>query len=171
MADRPDKPAPAAKVKTKSVKVAKTKTADGKSKPSSRGKVQFAALPWRQLDDGTAEILVISSRETRRWVIPKGWPIKGLAANMTAMREAYEEAGIEGYPSMATLGAYGYLKRLRSGRETFITVDVYALQVTVEHADWPEMHQREKRWVPIAEAAQLVDEPELKLIISAFQPR
>ena len=170
MADRPAKPA-IATVKARGGKAPKSKRADAKPKPSSRGKVQYAALPWRRLEDGRAEILLISSRETRRWVIPKGWPIKGLASNMTAMREAYEEAGIEGYPSMAPLGAYGYLKRLRSGREKFVTVDVYALQVTVENVDWPEKHEREKRWVSIAEAATLVDEPELRMIIAGFQPR
>ena len=138
--------------------------------PDQKAKIQFGALPWRRDERGDVEILVISSRETRRWVIPKGWPIKGLAPNMTAMREAYEEAGIEGYPSMNPIGSFAYDKRRKSGRDAAVIVDVYSLQVTTEHEVWPEVLEREKRWLPIAEAAQTVGEPELQAIIAGFAP-
>ncbi len=133
-------------------------------------KPQFGALPWRNNKAGEVEILLISSRETRRWVIPKGWPIKGLAPNMTAMREAYEEAGIEGYPSMTPVGAYAYNKRHKTGRLAPVLVDVFSLQVVTEHEDWPEMHEREKRWITVGQAAAMVDEPELKAVIACFRP-
>jgi len=141
-----------------------------RSKASARAKAQFAALPWRRTEDGRLEILVITSRETRRSVIPKGWPIKGLTPNMTAMREAYEEAGIEGYISMVPVGSYEYLKRMPSGRGRKVHVDVYGLQVSEEHLGFPEMHERTKFWVSPAAAAEMVDEPDLKALIAAFDP-
>ena len=140
-------------------------------KPRAKVRRQFGALPWRVTADDGLEILLITSRETRRWVIPKGWPIKGLTPGMAASREAFEEAGVLGYASLAEVGAYAYEKRLRSGRLQPVTVSVYALQVSDERDEWPEMHQREKRWVSPEEAAALVDEPELKTLIAAYQMR
>ena len=166
---KPPKPAKV-KVAAKDKPKPKTKLKSGLERPP-KIKVQYGALPWRSSDGGELEILLISSRETRRWVIPKGWPIRGLAPNMAAMREAYEEAGIEGYPSMTPVGSYGYAKRMRTGRERDVKVDVFALQVSVEHPDWPEMHEREKLWVPRSQAATMVDEPELRAMIASFEPR
>lgn len=133
-------------------------------------KTQFAALPWRVVDGDRVEVLLLTSRETRRWVIAKGWPIKGLAPNMTASREAYEEAGVEGYVSMTPVGDYAYAKRKPSGRMQPVRVEVYALQVSVEHADWPEQFQREKHWTSPDQAAAQVDEPGLRDLLAAFHP-
>jgi 8-oxo-dGTP pyrophosphatase MutT (NUDIX family) len=137
-------------------------------KPRSKVRRQYGVLPWRLDAGGEMEVLVITSRETRRWVIPKGWPIKGLSPGMAAAREAYEEAGVEGYASLAEIGAYRYDKRLKSGRLQAVEVGVYSLQVSEERAEWPEMHQREKRWVTQSHAAELVDEPGLKSLILRF---
>lgn len=133
-------------------------------------KCQFAALPWRVADGDQVEVLLMTSRETRRWVIAKGWPIKGLAPNMTASREAYEEAGVEGYVAMTPIGVYAYDKRKPSGRLQAVQVEVYPLQVSVEHADWPEQFQRDKLWLSPQEAAMRVDEPGLKALLADFQP-
>jgi 8-oxo-dGTP pyrophosphatase MutT (NUDIX family) len=152
------------------VKAASKKRDKGVAKIESKIKVQFAALPWRVTASGKLEILVITSRETRRSVIPKGWPIKGLAPNMTAMQEAYEEAGIEGYISMTPLGSYAYDKRMPKGRDQRIRVEVYGLEVSEEHLGFPEMHERTKFWVTPSAAAEMVDEPELKVLISTFDP-
>ena len=137
-------------------------------KQRSKLRRQFGVLPWRRAADGRVEVMVITSRETRRWVIPKGWPIKGLAPGMAAAREAFEEAGVEGYASLSEVGAYRYEKRLRSGRLQPVEVGVFSLQVSEEAAEWPEMHERQKRWVTPDEAAELVDEPELKSLIMRF---
>ena len=134
-------------------------------------RVQFAALPWRVGDGDRVEVMLMTSRETRRWVIAKGWPIKGLAPNMTASREAYEEAGVEGYVSMAPLGRYDYDKRRPSGRLQAVEVEVYPLQVTVQHEEWPEQFQRDKLWLSPQDAAARVDEPGLKALLAAFRPR
>ncbi|MHB8287533.1 MAG: NUDIX hydrolase [Caulobacteraceae bacterium] len=140
------------------------------SKPASKVKVQYAALPWRRAEDAQLEILVITSRDTHRAVIPKGWPIKGLAPNMTAMREAYEEAGIEGYISMIPIGGYSYVKRMPKGREQDVRVEVFGLEVSEEHAGFKEMNQRTKMWVSQGLAAEMVDELELRALIAGFDP-
>lgn len=138
--------------------------------PAAELKTQFAALPWRVADGDQVEVLLMTSRETRRWVIAKGWPIKGLAPNMTASREAYEEAGVEGYVAMTPIGAYAYDKRKPSGRMQPVQVEVYPLQVSIEHADWPEQLQRDKAWMSPQEAAARVDEPGLKALLANFRP-
>jgi len=130
---------------------------------------QYAALPWRLDADGAVQVLLITSRETRRWVIPKGWPIKGIGSKMSAAREAFEEAGVAGQMGKK-LGLYHYQKRLRSGRIQPVRVAVYPLLVALEHADWPEKGQREKHWLRPDEASVLVEEPELQAIIAAFRP-
>jgi 8-oxo-dGTP pyrophosphatase MutT (NUDIX family) len=130
---------------------------------------QYAALPWRLAGDGAVEVLLITSRETRRWVIPKGWPIRGMKSKMSAAREAFEEAGIEGQMGKK-LGLYHYQKRLRSGRIHPVRVAVYPMQVAFEHEDWPEKGQREKHWLGPDEASVLVEEAELQAIIAAFRP-
>ena len=132
-------------------------------------RTQFAALPWR-MTDGGVEVLLITSRETRRWVIPKGWPIKGLKSRDTAAQEAFEEAGVTGTIAKKALGQFHYDKRLRSGRLQHVRVQVFALNVLQEHAAWPEQTQRDKQWLSAAEASLLVEEPELQELMSAFAP-
>lgn len=139
------------------------------NEPDDRSQ-QYAALPWRRAPDGSTKVLVITSRETRRWVIPKGWPMKDRAPAEAAAQEAYEEAGVIGEPDPTPIGAYGYGKRLRAGAVQEVTVTVYALEVFVEQLAFPEQGQREKLWTTPDEAAERVDEPELKALIRAFRP-
>lgn len=130
-------------------------------------KVQYAALPFRPGRDGV-EILLITSRETKRWVIPKGWPMKGKAPHEAAAVEAHEEAGLDGRMSDRPVGRFRYDKRLRTGKDRTVEVEVYALRVEAMSGDWPEKEQRRREWFPPAVAAALVDEPELKALIVAF---
>jgi 8-oxo-dGTP pyrophosphatase MutT (NUDIX family) len=141
------------------------------AEPDREPRAQYAALPWRRDAAGQVEVLLITSRETRRWVIPKGWPIKGLTSPQSAAREAFEEAGVAGDAAKSKLGTYTYDKRLRSGRMQAVRVTVYALQVATESDDWPEKGQREKLWLSPADAADRVDEPDLRAVIAAFKPR
>ena len=127
---------------------------------------QYAALPWRQTQG--FEILLITSRETRRWVIPKGWPMPEYTAAETAAQEAYEEAGIRGQMTALAIGHYGYSKRQRGGGKKRFRVDVFAMEVTEVLDLWPEAHQRTRQWLPPAEAAAHVDEPELAALIRTF---
>jgi 8-oxo-dGTP pyrophosphatase MutT (NUDIX family) len=129
---------------------------------------QYAALPWRHSGAGI-EVLLISSRETKRWVLPKGWPIEGLTPAETALREAYEEAGIGGQIDNKPIGTYIYGKRLTNGRERLVTVDVFPLEVMVQHPSWPEQEERTLLWTLRNEAAELVHEPELASLIKRLK--
>jgi len=138
--------------------------------PDREPRTQFAALPWRRDAQGRLEVLLITSRETRRWVIPKGWPIKGKSSGKSAAREAFEEAGVTGKLKKKPVGAYAYDKRLKNGRLQRVRVTVFALEVAEEADAFPEAAQREKLWAAPAEAARVVDEPELMVILATFKP-
>ncbi len=114
-------------------------------------------------------ILLVTSRDTRRWVIPRGNPIVGLTPAASAAQEAHEEAGVEGEISNEAIGAYRYDKRRRNDSVP-AEVAVFALRVTCELGDWPERQQRERRWFGRAEAAASVDEVDLAALISSFDP-
>ena len=138
--------------------------------PDREPRTQFAALPWRRGGAGEIEVLLITSRETRRWVIPKGWPIKGAKSAKSAAQEAFEEAGVIGKIGKRPVGAFTYDKRLKNGRLQHVRVAVFGLQVVREVEDYPEVGQREKLWLPLTEAAQRVDEPELTVLLATFRP-
>ena len=140
-----------------------------RQEPDREPRTQYAALPWRKRDDGSTEILLITSRETRRWVIPKGWPMQDINPGPCAAREAFEEAGVLGMPGRKVLGAYHYDKRLRSGRLQHVRVMVYPLEVREARDIWPEMTERDRNWTTPGEAAALVDEPELKVLLAKFK--
>lgn len=137
-------------------------------KSSSGGKRrQIAALPWRG-EGGELRILLISSRETRRWVIPKGWPMKDKPNCAAAAQEAFEEAGLEGVIAERPIGDYEYLKKLKSGSARMVKVDVFPLQVTHQSDAWPEKGQRTLEWMSPVEAALAVQEPDLRDLIVRF---
>lgn len=127
---------------------------------------QVAALPYRR--KGTLEILLITSRETRRWVIPKGWPMEDRSLARAAEQEAFEEAGLRGDIKSKPFGAYRYLKHKADGEAVDCQVKVFPFQVRGQAKDWPEKGQRELRWFPAADAAEAVDEPELRDLIRRF---
>ena len=127
---------------------------------------QIAALCWRKRK-GAVEVLLVTSRETRRWVIPKGWPMEGLADFNAARREAFEEAGVEGRMRREPIGQYFYEKRGK--KEVLpVTVTVYALEVVKKLKSWPEAKQRERSWFSPHDAMLRVAEPGLKDILSTF---
>ncbi|MEY4271069.1 MAG: hypothetical protein RLZZ58_2285 [Pseudomonadota bacterium] len=132
---------------------------------------QIAALPYRNEGtgiDAPVSILLITSRETKRWVIPKGNPIAGQGAHASAAIEAEEEAGVRGAVCPTPLGSYRYRKRRANGSALMFDVDVFPLAVTTELPDWKEQHERERRWFPLADAADAVEEPDLRDLIRSF---
>jgi len=132
--------------------------------------VQYAALPWR-LHGQTLQILLITSRRTHRWIIPKGWPMDKCKPAVTAAREAAEEAGVYGEMAKRPVGHFSYQKLLRDGIEMPCRVEVFPLKVTRERSDWDEMDARQRRWFGVREAAAAVIEPQLKLVIRRFAAR
>jgi len=109
--------------------------------------------------------MLVTSRETRRWIIPKGWPHKGRTPHRSAAREAYEEAGVVGRVRKDPLGFFLYEKHLRTGSIVVCNVQVFALEVQRQRRNWPERHVREIKWLSPGQAARAVREPMLAKII------
>jgi 8-oxo-dGTP pyrophosphatase MutT (NUDIX family) len=138
------------------------------AKHKFNGTLQFAALPWRIGNGGTRQIMLLTSRETHRWVIPKGWPIKGRKPAEVASQEAYEEAGLIGQVvGKRPLGNFHYQKRLAK-KAIICEVRVFLFRVEQQLDNWPEKGERESKWVDAKEAAALVEEGGLAEIIERF---
>lgn len=126
---------------------------------------QVAALCWR-LHKGRTQVLMVTSRDTGRWVLPKGWPIKGLTPEAAAAREAWEEAGVEGKVSGLSIGHYGY-EKLRPGSAALpCRVDVFPLRVQSLKSAFPERKERRRKWFGAVEAAVLVAEADLRALLA-----
>jgi 8-oxo-dGTP pyrophosphatase MutT (NUDIX family) len=142
--------------------------AERRSRELGAAAIQYAALPYRRGEQ--LEVLLVTSRETGRWVIPKGWPMKAKLPYATAEREALEEAGVTGRIARQSIGDYPYAKRLAGGASLDCLVQVYPLEVLRQRAEWPEKAERTSRWFSLEEAAAAVQEPELAALIMAFAP-
>ncbi|WP_170351364.1 MULTISPECIES: NUDIX hydrolase [Ruegeria] len=125
-------------------------------------RVQFAALCTRETPSGP-EVLLITSRDTGRWIIPKGWPVDGMDGAETALQEAWEEAGVRApNPSKEPIGHYTYDKILNDGTAYPVLTSVYRVDVQDLEDDFPEAGKRERVWVSPSTAADRVNEPELR---------
>ena len=119
------------------------------------------------------EILVVTTRQSRRWIVPKGWPIKRLTPSKSAAREAFEEAGVRGKIGARTIGVFKYKKAAgeKNGGEPDYEVKIFPLLVRRESPTWPEFGERVVQWVDPAKAIALIREPELKAIVEKFAKR
>lgn len=125
---------------------------------------QVAAVPVRRDARGRIEILLITSSTTKRFLVPKGWPMKGKSGRKAATIEAREEAGVTGTALKQPLGTYGYWKRL-SDRFANVVVTVYLLPVAEELPEWEQASKRQRAWLRPADAAKLIDEPQLASLV------
>ena len=133
-------------------------------------RLQYAALSYRYRKRHDAlEVLLITSRDTGRWVIPKGWPMEGRPSYAVAEREAYEEAGVKGKVHKEPIGYYMYQKGLAKGLSVPCKVHVYALEVDDLCKNFPEKGERRLEWVSLTEAAERVAEPGLKPVLANFE--
>ncbi|WP_299813114.1 NUDIX hydrolase [uncultured Jannaschia sp.] len=121
---------------------------------------QVAAMPLRW-NKNSIEVLMITSRDSGRWIVPKGWMMKGMKPWAAAAIEAMEEAGAEGRVARDVFGTYSYEKMLDDGTALPCNVRVYPMIVERLKSDWKERKERTRRWFPLKKAAKLVDEPEL----------
>jgi len=139
-----------------------------KIKLATAGRVleQVAALPYRWSEAGL-EILVMSSRQTHRVIIPKGWPMKNRKDWKSAQIEAREEVGVVGEVSRKRIGQYRYWKRLEA-HFVLCKVSVFSLAVKRQLDDWPERNERAHKWLTPEDAALLVDETDLGKLIIEF---
>jgi 8-oxo-dGTP pyrophosphatase MutT (NUDIX family) len=129
---------------------------------------QVGALPVRRAPDGTLLVLLITTLQTHRWIIPKGWPWPGEQDWRAAAEEAREEAGVLGETRAVSFGSYTYTKQ-RSTGEVPVRVAVYIIDVREELDDWPECQRRQRAWFTLTEAAAVVQEPELRELLLQLQ--
>ena len=129
---------------------------------------QVGALCVRRRDNGPCQVLLVTSRGTGRWVIPKGWPDKRLKDHEAAAREAEEEAGVSGTVKAEPIGNYTYPKIDETGART-LRVDVFMLLVRQERNRWPEQGQRKRAWFDVREAVKEVGESELRALIKGIE--
>ncbi|MBT0956200.1 NUDIX hydrolase [Alphaproteobacteria bacterium KMM 3653] len=131
-------------------------------------RTQFGALCYRVVG-GKTQILLITSRTRKRWILPKGWPMDGESPTHAAETEAWEEAGAKGKIKPVCIGIYGYRKQF-DGEEMPCMVAIFPLKVKSLASDFPERDERRRKWFSLAKAAKKVDEPELRHLISRFDP-
>ncbi|MDB9943808.1 NUDIX hydrolase [Octadecabacter sp.] len=131
-------------------------------------RTQFAALCYRIKDD-KLQFCIVTSRRSKRWIVPKGWPMDGETPMDAAATEAFEEAGVRGKIYPRPIGVFSYYK-VRSQDELRCMAVVYPLMVKKILKRWPEDRERERKWVSRKKAAKMVDDPELSVIIQTFNP-
>jgi 8-oxo-dGTP pyrophosphatase MutT (NUDIX family) len=110
-------------------------------------RLQYGVLPYRFTETNSLEVLLVTTRQTRRWIIPKGWPIKGLKPPKSSAREAYEEAGIRGTVGAKSVWVFSY-EKLQEENSGAIPCEVRVFPMIVKRQldTWSEAHEREARW-------------------------
>lgn len=131
---------------------------------------QIAALVYH-VKKNRLEILLITSRGTGRWVLPKGWPQIGKTFAQSAKAEAFEEAGVRGDVAPFSIGTYTYEKHdICDGEVGDFIVDVFPMHFSHQQKNWPERGVRRLEWLSVEESVQRVEEPELKALLAGFDP-
>lgn len=141
--------------------------ADSKRDP----RTQFAGLPFRVVKGKKGkrvEVLLVTSRETKRWIIPKGWPMDGMTPAEAAAQEVWEEAGARGRSYDICLGLYSYRKWMSEDLSLPIIVAVFPVKVRSLEDDYPEVAQRRRKWFGLKKAASKVEERDLRQLIATF---
>jgi len=133
--------------------------------------MQSAAIPFRSTPTGDIEVLLITSRRNRRWIIPKGKVARGMLPHRSAAKEAMEEAGVVGVIENVPLAEYVQTKLALDGEPQSVRVRAFPLKVTSELQRWPEDHQRERRWLPLNEAIRCIDDHAIRTVLKRFATR
>lgn len=133
-----------------------------------RRRKQVAALPYTIDASNQLKILLVTSRDTGRWVLPKGWPMNGRTLRKAAQIEAFEEAGVIGKTEKTVIGTYDYDK-IDGKNVQPCRVHVFPLAVVGLHEDWPERTQRRREWHAPEDARDLVQERDLKALLSVLE--
>lgn len=129
-------------------------------------RLQVGAVPWRRRADGGIEVLLITSRGTGQWLVPKGGIEAKLGPVASASEEAWEEAGVRGRIDEQPVGAFTHLKSREGAHPLRCRVTVHRLEVETVARTWPERGQRKRRWFGIGEAMSAVRSPELRVILA-----
>ena len=134
---------------------------------SKRDQQQVGALCFRRTSNNSLDVLLVTSRDTGRWIIPKGWPKKGDTLCRSAAREAFEEAGVHGAVGSQPIGEFPYMKHEKDCSRQ-LDVSVFTLLVKNKEHDWPEAEERKRKWFAVGDAAEKVEEPELAELIKGL---
>jgi ADP-ribose pyrophosphatase YjhB (NUDIX family) len=137
------------------------------SKKAGATRRQVAAVPVRRRG-GRLEVCLVTTRETKRWTVPKGWPMRGKKDHRAAEIEAEQDAGVFGQIHRTPLGEFQYWKRQETHFE-LVTVAAYRLDVIGGLQTWPERFERDLAWYGIDEAAELVQEPGLAAMLLSLE--
>ncbi|WP_120633413.1 NUDIX hydrolase [Ruegeria sp. EL01] len=129
---------------------------------------QSAALCYR-IERGRTEVLLITTRRSRRWIIPKGWLISGLTTAETAAQEAWEEAGVRGKCNPDKLGQFTYLKQRPDQGMAMCVVDVFPIYVRSLASSYPEKAERSRKWCSPKKAASKVQSSDLAEVLRSFK--
>lgn len=131
---------------------------------------QTGALPWRITASAT-EVLLVTGRNSGRWMIPKGWSMRGKSLADAAAQEAFEEAGVQGTIDASPLGTFRHVKRHLLVGPLEVSIVVHALAVESELPVWPEQAQRKRKWFGVEEAASVVRSKALGELIRRLPER
>ncbi|GFE65319.1 NUDIX hydrolase [Litoreibacter roseus] len=132
-------------------------------------RTQFGALCYR-VHNSETQVLLVTSRASGRWIIPKGWPMPGETPAAAALTEAHEEGGVDGKSFDVCIGLYSYTKIMESEDDLPCVVSVFPVRVKRLLSTYPEEKQRKRKWFSLKKAAARVREPELKKILKNFDP-
>ena len=127
---------------------------------------QCAVIAYRRRES-RARMLLVTSLDTQRWVLPKGHVEPHLSVRESAELEAYEEAGVEGVIARRAVGTYLYQKS-ELADDGLCEVSVFPMEVRLIRRDWPERSLRIRRWMKFKDAAAAVDERELQQLLLRF---
>lgn len=129
--------------------------------------IQSGVLPWRVKRKKT-EVMLVTGRRSKRWMIAKGWPMDGMSLADSAAQEAFEEAGIKGKVDATPIGSFRFVKQHLLFGDVEVRIQVHPMIVKRELADWPERAERSRKWFELSDAVEQVDSDELKALIVAF---
>ena len=133
-------------------------------------RTQFGALCWRR-QNGRVQVLLVTSKRSGRWIVPKGWPMDGETPAEAALQEAWEEAGAKGKVRPVCLGIFSYVKGLTKGESLPCVVALFPVKVSSLASNWPERSERKRKWFSLKKAAAIVQEPELANLLKKFEPK
>jgi 8-oxo-dGTP pyrophosphatase MutT (NUDIX family) len=129
---------------------------------------QYGALPWRRRRNGELEVMLITARQSGRWILPRGWPVTGKTPAQTATQEAFEEAGVVGGVDPRPIGEYRYLKILPDGSSNDCLVTLFSLRVSGTLVQWREQAERKRRWHGLSQASQIASDRQLAELLATL---
>jgi 8-oxo-dGTP pyrophosphatase MutT (NUDIX family) len=140
-------------------------TLDVRRDPATRRPLQVGAVPWCRRAGSKLEVLLITSRRSGKWIVPRGWTSRLRRLPRSAKREALEEAGVRGFISREPIGHVDLPKDYRLAGTIQWRLALFSLEVTDVLETWKETGQRQRQWFSPEEAAKLVSPPEVGALI------